>query len=442
MARTYTYEDFERALLASGLGEQFSAADLELAKKNPDAGMSILSYKQDYNKATTDELRALANAGAEAVRSSFGEYTGGSGGSGYKVTQMSPGSFEYEKSAPEYREKYGDQVNDLMTEILNREDFSYDPETDPMYSSYKKTYTREGNRATADTLGEAAAMTGGIPSSYAVSAASQAGNYYASQLADKVPELYEMAYQKYLGEYQERLDKLQLLQDREQFEYSKYLDELEKYESDRNFNYGKWLDEIESQANERSEAIYKAKEAAEYGDYSLLESLGITPDYNMTERESQGTNAGGYGVIEQTIPESLVAALRQTYPDGIIKDEGRWNELVGQYGEEMLAGNGFAKGNETVITEDLAITMEADLEAMIRLLEMGDEDIKTADDVKNAMIEIYPDYRENEIFVNWLDEAVTQLNANKKKDKTDEEKAIANKIRLESGKLPLNWKER
>jgi hypothetical protein len=66
MAKTYTYEDFEKALAASGLGGQFSEADLRLARQNPDAGMSILTYKQDYNNATTDEARALANAGANS----------------------------------------------------------------------------------------------------------------------------------------------------------------------------------------------------------------------------------------------------------------------------------------------------------------------------------------------------------------------------------------
>ena len=92
MAKTYTYDDFKKALAASGLSGQFSDADLRLAEQNPDAGMSILTYKQDYKNATTDEARALANAGANAVRESFGEYTAGADGSGFYKTMDSPGS--------------------------------------------------------------------------------------------------------------------------------------------------------------------------------------------------------------------------------------------------------------------------------------------------------------------------------------------------------------
>ena len=67
MANRYTYDDFQKAMQSSGLGGQFSDADLKLAQQNPDAGMSILKYKQDYKNAATDEARALANLGAEGI---------------------------------------------------------------------------------------------------------------------------------------------------------------------------------------------------------------------------------------------------------------------------------------------------------------------------------------------------------------------------------------
>ena len=46
MASKYTYDDFQKALTDSGLNKEFSDADLKLALDNPDAGMSILKYKQ------------------------------------------------------------------------------------------------------------------------------------------------------------------------------------------------------------------------------------------------------------------------------------------------------------------------------------------------------------------------------------------------------------
>lgn len=41
MANRYTYDDFQKAMQSSGLGGQFSDADLKLAQQNPDAGMSL-----------------------------------------------------------------------------------------------------------------------------------------------------------------------------------------------------------------------------------------------------------------------------------------------------------------------------------------------------------------------------------------------------------------
>ena len=70
---TFTYEQFQQAAQNSGLLGQFSQADLALAQKNPDAGMSILSAKQEWANATTDEAKALANQKAESIRASYGE---------------------------------------------------------------------------------------------------------------------------------------------------------------------------------------------------------------------------------------------------------------------------------------------------------------------------------------------------------------------------------
>lgn len=364
---TYSYEQFQKAAQNSGLLGSFSTSDLELARQNPDAGMSILRYKQDYNSATTDEARTLANLGAESVRSSYGNYKGGTDGSGFYLEPLSPSSFNagtaptYQNSyagdiqdlwakqnsfdsyeyaggaAPVYNNRYDATIQSLIGEILNREDFSYNPETDPLYSQYRKQYTREGQRATQDALGAAAAASAGIPSSYAATAAAQAGNYYASQLTDKIPELYELAYNKYLNDYNMQLSDLGVVQGAEQSDYAKYLNELSQYNTDREFDYGAWLDEynlardrlqtaqtleqtgydrylnelnqyntdrefnygqlldeINSQTLERQEAMDRALTAADFGDFGALERLGITPDAQALAN-FQGTAAGSTG---------------------------------------------------------------------------------------------------------------------------------------------------
>lgn len=58
-------------------------------------------------------------------------------------------------------------------------------------SAYKKAYLREADRTGRDTLGQYATMTGGIPSTQAVAAASQAADYQKSKLAEQLPSLYQ-----------------------------------------------------------------------------------------------------------------------------------------------------------------------------------------------------------------------------------------------------------
>lgn len=359
MAQRFTYDDFQRELNGSGLAGQFSQADLRLAQQNPDAGMSILKYKKDYNTAATDEARALANLGAEQVRSSWGGYTGGQTGGSFHLDPLSPddfsfgpaptytsswageiqdlynqqknrGDYAFSGVKPTYNNRYDATIQDLLGQIVNREDFSYDPETDPLYSQYRKQYTREGQRATADALGAAAAASGGIPSSYAATAAGQAGDYYAAQMTDKIPELYQLAYNQYMNDHSMKLSDLGAVQGAEQSDYQKYLNDLSQYNTDRSFDYGVWsdaqqrsandlqtaigleqmeyqkylnqlnqyntdrsfgygqhLDEIGQQTQLRAEALNKAQLAAGYGDYSFLNDMGISTDNDPAEWERQ-----------------------------------------------------------------------------------------------------------------------------------------------------------
>ena len=150
------------------------------------------------------------------------------------------GDFSY-ADAPEYTNQYAQMQQQYLNNLLNREAFSYTPDTDPVYDSYAKAYQREGQRATANTLAQASAATGGRPSSYAVSAATQAGNYYASQLSDKIPELYQQAYQRYLNEYQMKQSDLSAINTQEQLDYKRYLTQLGQYNTDRSQAYNEYL---------------------------------------------------------------------------------------------------------------------------------------------------------------------------------------------------------
>lgn len=309
MALNYTYDDFMKALEQSGLKDRFSAYDLQLAQVNPSAGMGILSAKQDYLSATDDAARAAANQRSEAIRKQYGNYTSGSFGTEYNPiatpSSFNPGTaptytdnyasdkssiydqlknypaYNYDAPKPEYSNQYAGLINSLLGSVVNYGPFNYDYKTDPAYSAYKKEYTREGQRATADVLGSASAATGGRVSSYAATAASQAGDYYASQLADKIPELYNAAYNRYLQEFQNQLAKLTATQGVEQSEYAKYLDQLSQYNIDRNFDYGVYSDDYNRLLSQLDAA--RALEGDEYSKY-----LNALSQYNTDRSFNYG----------------------------------------------------------------------------------------------------------------------------------------------------------
>ena len=120
-----------------------------------------------------------------------------------------------------------DAYQRLLQQAAGQSTFRYNPNRDPVMQAYTRAYRREGERATANALAQAAAATGGIPSSYAVGAAQQAGAYYASQLADKFPELEQQAYNRYLNERAASLQGLEALGADRADAYNKYLKEQE-----------------------------------------------------------------------------------------------------------------------------------------------------------------------------------------------------------------------
>ena len=100
-----------------------------------------------------------------------------------------------------YDDRYGDMYADLVDRLYNREDFSYNPETDPAYEAYRDMYMREGDRAMRDAMGAAMGASGGYMNSAAATAAAQQNNYYTQQLNDRLPELMQFAYQRYADDF-------------------------------------------------------------------------------------------------------------------------------------------------------------------------------------------------------------------------------------------------
>ena len=152
------------------------------------------------------------------------------------------------------------KLTDTMNAIENREKFSYDVNGDALYQQYKDQYMTQGNMAMMDTMGQAAAMTGGYGNSYAQSVGQQAYQGYMQQLTDKIPELWQMAYDQYTREGDDLYNR------------------LSSYGSLYNTEYGEHRDAVSDFNNERSTQLnmYGIKSDEEYGQWHDNEQMKMT----------------------------------------------------------------------------------------------------------------------------------------------------------------------
>lgn len=147
-----------------------------------------------------------------------------------------------------YQSQWQSQLNDIISKIQNREKFSYDLNGDALYQQYKDQYMLQGQQAMMDTMGQAAALTGGYGNSYAQSVGQQAYHGYLQQLNDRVPELYQLALDKYQMEGDDLINQYGLMADQENQDYGRYRDTVSDYYTE--------LDRLTNDARYQSETDY------------------------------------------------------------------------------------------------------------------------------------------------------------------------------------------
>ena len=246
----YTQEMLDYSNKQSGYTPQYTGRDTQSGKAD-DAFLSSEDY--DYVQYCKEQFAIAKAAGdqdgmdywhseAEGRRSNYG-YSGGADGSAYLPTMAYTGAYSRDEEdgggygSGGYLSKYQARIDALADAILNRDPFSYDKEKDPLYLQYKDTYTRGGQRGMQDTLAQVSARTGGLASSYAESAAQQTYNNYMAQLADKVPELYQLAYSMYMDDLTQDRNDLSMLMGLDDTAYGRWSD-------DRNFDYNAYRDQV------------------------------------------------------------------------------------------------------------------------------------------------------------------------------------------------------
>lgn len=138
---------------------------------------------------------------------------------GYLNQYNTLGDFNFSKN---------NDLNNVISGIQNYGDFSYDVNSDALYQQYANQYIQQGKMAMQDTIGQASAMTGGYGNSYAATAGNQAYQGYLQQLNDKVPELYQLALNKWQMGKDDLYDQYGLLLKEYEREYGLYSDEYNR----------------------------------------------------------------------------------------------------------------------------------------------------------------------------------------------------------------------
>lgn len=249
-----------------------------------------------------------------------------------------------------YQSRWDDELTSLYDQIRNRKKFSYDMGTDPLYQQYREQYQRLGRLAMQDTMGQAAALTGGYGSTYGEQVGQQAYNAYLQNLNDIVPQLQQQAYQRYQDEGTDLYNQYSLVKGREDTDYGRYRDTVSDYYSDlsdarsaynseRSLDQSQWatmLDYWAQKANNENAAYLQALAAEQAaakksggGGGGGSSSSGRTGkgyiDNTYNKGGSGGAQAQTYNQLKRGMTEWIMAGQPEKAYDLFLSMAGQLN---------------------------------------------------------------------------------------------------------------------
>ena len=229
----------------------------------------------------------------------------------------------------QYNNQYLPQIERLSRSIMNRKDFSYDPENDPVYQAYREQYLLNGDRAARDTMAAYAGLTGGYANSAAVTAAALTEQYYMSQLSGMIPELAQQAYKRYADSMSQDMNLLDTMIGLYDTVYGNAYAANNKTTSNVN----------------SSLASNSARDAAAYERY--WDSLFNAQDYNWTERQNSqdynwtdvlnGQKSRSNELnIENSINENIMQGIYMGYYDRMLRGQLEEQRLSNRLTQEKI----------------------------------------------------------------------------------------------------------
>lgn len=173
------------------------------------------SYSTEGLNSRQEVQNALASAGYRPSES---------------VTAAGNALKELQENRPgDYESKYQDRIDAALDDLSGKKDFSYNYVNDPLYHQYAQVYTQNAHNASADAAAQAAALTGGYGSSYAASVAQQAYQQQIGALNLAIPTLYQLALDTYDSSGDALVTRLDQLSAQEQNAQGLYNQKLSDY---------------------------------------------------------------------------------------------------------------------------------------------------------------------------------------------------------------------
>lgn len=244
-----------------------------------------------------------------------------------------------EKNKPdEFESKYEDQISSILDNIMNRPKFSYTSEdmvNDDLYKMYRDQYMRQGNLAMRDTMGNAAALTGGYGNTYASAAGQQAYDNYVSMLNDKALDFYDRAYQRYNDEGQNLYNQMNVVTGLDNTDYQRHRDTVSDYYNDLNYyngrynqeygyDYGEYQDRVAADQWAQEFAFQKQQAAQEQANWeaemALARQKAASSGGSGGRRSSSSKKKSSSSSSSET-PTISWADAKNTYTD-VYKKEG------------------------------------------------------------------------------------------------------------------------
>ena len=238
-----------------------------------------------------------------------------------------------------YDSAYRQRLAALYDEIEGRQAFSYDPETDSDFAQYARLYRQKGRAAMEDTMGQAAALTGGYGSSYAENAGQQAYGQYMQELMALLPQLREQALAAYDREGQALQTRYDLLDKQEKADYDRWQDGMSDWEKQLSLAQEQY-DSVSQQdrrlyetllAHYRSMAQQEQKLAASGAEVDSGEATAASESLSSTAADSLYRAMGNY--LKKGKTQAAQALLEQYRSRMTPAQRKSFSGLFGSYGQ-------------------------------------------------------------------------------------------------------------